>query len=139
MLILRTATIFVCAGGRGRVAAVWQRASTAPPESCTASRPPLLPLVLHRAPTLVEEDIELVVKPLVAVPLVAVCAARQAMATLAERGVARALADHRVRQRRRVVRRGDGLRVLAGPAWSEAAARVRMLESKGASVALLWT
>ena len=29
--------------------------------------------------------------------------------------------------------------VPAGPAWNDAAARVRMLESKGASVALLWT
>ena len=115
------------------------RSFNKPPESCTALRPQLLPLVLHRAPTLVEEDIERTVKPLVVVPLVAMCETRQAMATLAERGVARALADHRVRQRRRVVRRGDGLRVLAGPAWSEAAARVRMLESKGASVALLWT
>ena len=84
MLILRTGPIFVCAGGRGRVAAVWQGASTAPPESCTASRPQLVPLVLHRAPPLVEEGIELVVRPLVVVPLVAVCAARQAMPTLAE-------------------------------------------------------
>ena len=63
---------------------MWQGASTAPPESCTASRPQLVPLVLHRAPPLVEEGIELLVRPLVAVlHLVAVCAARRAVCTLA--------------------------------------------------------
>ena len=117
------------------VAAVWQAASTAPPESCTARRPQLVPLVLHRAPPLVEEGIELLVRPLVAVlHLVAVCAARQAMCTLAERGVAPALADHRFRRRRRVVCGAVEACVPAGPAWSDAAARVRMLEPKGTTL-----
>ena len=47
-----------------RTPSPWWAASTMPRESCVAWTPQLLPLVLHRAPPLCEEDIEPVVRPL---------------------------------------------------------------------------
>ena len=84
MLAQRTGPIVVCTG-RSQSPPCGKQLQQRRRSLAPLRRPQLLALVLHRAPPLVEGDIERVVKPLVAVlHLVAVCAAGQAMSTLAE-------------------------------------------------------